>query len=265
MSKPVKRYALNANQIHILKLLFKFRFMTSNFLASYKAITRTNSRKALVVLMDQEYVGAYYHSSYKLLGKGARYYLAPKGLKYLKDNTDLNEQVLHAMYKNRSVSQGFMDHNIDAGDAYLHIRNTHPKQFEIFTRTELAGFEDFPSPKPDLYLRGLTEDPTLPYKYFIELFHDAPPKNARKRLDELIEHYDHDGWEQDDYPTLLFVLADSRSESYFTEYAQKKLEGMGMEDEITILTTSVKALCSTTPSIWSGIQDKDKLISLSNL
>lgn len=249
MSYTRKPYALNVNQVHLLKLLFKFRLLTSGLLARYKNIHRVNAKKTLDVLVNRGYVGVYFDKSYKLLGMSGRYYLTPLGITYLKDKLDFDPKALHNMYKNRSVSQNFIDHHIATGEVFLHFYELYPHKFEIFTRSETQPFEAFPAPRPDLYLRKNRDNS----EYFIELHHDTPPKNARKRLDQLIEHYDQEGWDKDTYPTLLFVLTDARTEGYFIEYAKSVLDATGMEDEITILTSTLKALTSRpySQNVWT--------------
>jgi hypothetical protein len=261
---PAKRYTLNTNQVNLLKLLYKFRFVTASYLASYKHISPVAAYKSLEVLLDQGYVGSHYDPSYKLLGKGARYYLAPKGLKYLRYNFQLNQQVLHAMYKNKSVTEGFISHHIDVAAVYLHFTDNYPDTFHIFAKTELASFDGFPEPRPDLLLNKIAGSGTKADDYFVELCHDTPPINARKRLSALLEHYNEGDWEEDSYPALCFVLSDARSEEGFVQYAAKTLDATGMDDEITILTTTIKPLIdkSSLKSIWSNVIAPKILISL---
>lgn len=264
MSKPTKRYNLNTNQIQLLKTLYRFRFITANFLATYKHINRFNSRKSLQILLDQDYVASHYNSSYKLFGKGARYYLTTKGLKYLRENTELNQAVLHAMYKNKSVTEGFVDHCVTANDVYLQFRDTYPGTFKIFTRSDAAEFDYFPDPRPDIFLNRIEPVQDQASEYFIELYHDKLIGYARKRLDTLLEHYEDGEWGEDKYPTLCFVLADTRNENTFIAYAQKVLDSTGMNDEMRICTTSIKALLVSpaTTGIWTDVLKSEELISL---
>jgi hypothetical protein len=264
LRKSIQRYTLNANQINLLKLLYKFRFITVSFLASFKGTSRVAAHKSLEVLLDQKYVGCRYDPSYKLLGKGAQYYLAPKGLKYLRDSFQLNEQVLHAMYKNKSVTEGFINHHVDTSTAYLHFRDNYPDMFHIFAKTELASFHSFPDPRPDLLLNRVNGSETKINDYFIELCHDTPPINARKRHSTLLEHYNEGDWEEDKYPALCFVLNDARSEEGFVRYAAETLDATGMDDEITILTTTIKPLIdkSSLKGIWSNVLTPGKLTDL---
>lgn len=264
MSKQTKRYSLNTNQIQLLKTLYRFRFITSNFLATYKHINRFNSRKSLEVLKDQDYIASHYDSSYKLLGKGARYYLTTKGLKYLRENTELNQAVLHAMYKNKSVTDGFVDHCVAANDVYLTFRDSYPGTFKIFTRSDNAEFDYFPDPRPDLFLDRLEPATNQTNEYFIEFYHDKLLGYARKRFDALLQHYEDGEWGEDDYPTLCFVLADTRNENAFVAYVQKMLDSNGMDDEIRVLTTSIKALLMSPEAteIWTDVLSPNDLISL---
>lgn len=82
-------------------------------LAEYKGISRINTNKALRILLDQEYIGSKYEKAYKLQGKGPRYYLTSKALKLLRNDPKLNDQRLTNMYKNKSLSDSFMEHNIE--------------------------------------------------------------------------------------------------------------------------------------------------------
>lgn len=209
-------------------------------------------------LTQQDYLLKRTDKNIAFQNKGARYGLAPKTFKLLRDEHGFDEQALHPMYNNKTVSEVFIDHIIDTLKIYLYLRTVYPDSFEMFTRTELARFEDFPTPTPDMYLRSA--DSTK--EYFVELFHDFPPKNARKRLDDLIEHYDQEGWSEYAYPTLLFVLADARTEGYFATYAKKRLDDSGMEDEITILTSTKKPLDGSERSIWTNVAEPKVLLNL---
>lgn len=259
-----KEYILNTQQIYVLRLLYKFRFITASFLAQYKGISRSACNQMLAILVKRELVDRHYGKDYKLLGKAARYYLTAKGIKYLKDNFNLNEAVLHAMYKNKSVTEHFIDHHIDTEQAFLHLKQNYPDQFYVHTRNEQARFDSFPNPRPDLWLKPSETAHNEPQQYFIELFHDVPPVHARKRLESLLQNYDED-WQEDKYPTTCFVLADGRAEQNFQVYAKQVLDSSGMDDEVTVLTTSIKALKTPSLDVWSNVIEPEKLISLNNL
>jgi hypothetical protein len=113
---------------------------------------------------------------------------------------------------------------------------SYGNKFEIFTKHEVAYFDDFPKTKPDLYLRGDKE-------YLIVLAHDTPLFLSRKLLTEYITHFDEDGWTTGIYPTLLFIFADDNTRIRFQEYSHNLLESNGINiDELSITATTLHAL-----------------------
>ncbi len=264
MNKTTQRYSLNANQIHVLKLMFKFRFVTSSLLARYKGISRISINKTLKILLDQQYIGAHYDKSYKIQGKGASYYLAPKALHLLKHTHKLNEQVLHAMYKNKSVSRGFIDHNLDVFSAYLKIRASYPERFHIFTKYELADHDYFISPAPDLYLSGTDTAENQYHDYLLDIFTDTQLFIIKKRIAAYIEHYESGEWEAEadtPYPVILIVCPDSRMEERLQTHIAKILDNTGIDDLVFYTTTS-KALASSNEAIWSNAIEPDATLTL---
>lgn len=267
MSNRPKRYSLNSNQLHVLKLLYKFRFVDTSFLARYKGISRISANKTLKVLLDQHYLGSYFKPSFTIHGRGPTYYLAPKALTYLRDNFQLNEQVLHAMYKNKTVSQSFIDHNLAVARVFQAIQESYPNRFHIFTKAETVQFDHFPDPRPDLFLSRIDSDDNKPNEYFINIFTDTLFYGIKLRFDKLLEHYDEADWDSGSdtpYPTILMVCSDSRVEANLQAHIAKKLENAGIE-EINVYTTTKKALLASdqaNPAVWSSISDSQKLLSL---
>jgi hypothetical protein len=151
-------YSLNQKQVHLLKLAYKFRFVSSSLLARY--FNRSNSvgtYKALETLKDNGYLNKHYDTSYNLQGKAATYYLTPKGSKYLRDQLGFNEDVLRSYYKNKSVGQPFIDHSLNVFKTYLKLEHDYPNSFNIYTKYELASFGNFPNPAPDIYSNRMTQ------------------------------------------------------------------------------------------------------------
>src|ERR1035438_7430760 len=203
-----KHYPLNAKQIHTLKLIYKFRFINSTLLAKYKGINRINTHKALKILLDQEYIARDYRSEYRIDRIGAKYYLAPKALRLLKDEHQLNEKTLLNMYKNKNVSSVFADHNIDVMQIYLSLRDAYSTTFHMFTKSELGDYTYFPEPKPDLYLNRIKPRVKLASEYILYIFTVTPPYIIKKQIEALVEHYDTDDWQTEsetDYPVILIA------------------------------------------------------------
>jgi len=258
---------LNDKQVHLLKMMYKFRFVSSSVLAGYKGVRVSAINKSLNILVDHGYIARNYRKDYRILGKGASFYLKPKGLTYLRDNFKLNEKVLHAMYKNNSVGQAFIDHNLAVLSVYLALRNSYPDTFHIFTKTELADYNYFPVPLPDLYLNRIKPLSNNQNEFIVEVLTDSQFYVAKKRFACFLEHFDSGEWEAEvetSYPIILFVCPDSRIEKRLQNHIANVLDGAGIDD-LGIYTTTNRALVGqkeANKAIWSSVYEPEKLISL---
>lgn len=248
-----KRYnKLNAKQLNLLTLLYKFRFINIPLLTQYKGLkSQTTLLRNLNKLEEQRYIGRRFDLSFKIDRKSAFYYLVANGINILKEDPRFNEAILHSYYKNKSVGEIFMQHSIDTLAVFNSIKNLYGSKFEIFTKNELSSFDDFPINKPDLFLRGDNE-------YCIMLSHDIQPFIIRKRLAEYISHSEEEGWNSGIYPRLLFILSNSSSEARFLDFAKSSLASAGIDDtELIIGATTIKAITNNQSNdlIWTFIDD----------
>jgi DNA-binding MarR family transcriptional regulator len=247
-----KHNKLNTKQLHLLTLIYKFRFISIPLLTKYQNLkSQTTLLRNLKILEEQGYIGRHFDLTFKINRKPAYYYLAAKGIATLKTDPRFDSGVLHSYYKNKNVSESFMQRSVDTLATFIALRETYADNFDMFSKPELATFEDFPENKPDLYLRGNTE-------YFVTLAHDVQPFLTRKRLAEYIVHSEETGWESGTYPTLLFILSDSINESRLLGHASSILESSGIDnDELIIGATTVRALTQKpyNASIWTFIHD----------
>lgn len=231
----------------------------------YKGISRINTNKALKILLDQKYIGQEYKQEYRIKGIGPRYYLAPKAIKLLKDH-QLNQKILLNMYKNKSVTTSFIDHNLDVMRVYINLRDDYPGVFNTFTKSELGDYDYFPEKKPDLYLHRLKSSKNEPTDYMLDIFTDTQSYFIKKRVAIYIDHYDSGDWEattKTDYPTILIACPDSRSETSLRKDITRILDNMGI-DELQIYTTATETLANkdSARQIWSSIYKPEKQISL---
>lgn len=218
---------------------------------------------ALERLVEKEYLSKRITKNTDFSNKGGQYYLASQGLKLLREEGIANKLVLHAMYKNKAVTQAFVDRTTMIFTIYLSLRSHHKDTFDMFTKSETATFDDLPEVKPDLYLSRTKPSSDKPNDYFLELVHDIPLYLIKKRFAALIEHFEESDWPEDDYPTLLFVLADGRSEQRFQEHVEKTLDATGIES-LAIYTTSNKAITDrhSVDAVWTDTQSEKQLVSL---
>jgi hypothetical protein len=183
------------------------------------------------------------------------YFLDKKGLALLKTQPNTKLHVLHTYYKNWTLSEGYKHHRLSVLAGYLALRATNGTLFELFSRSEVSGFDDFdnfPKPTPDLYLRHSHVGPD----YFLSFLHDLPLFVAKKHLTRYIEHSEDRDWSWDTYPTLLFILDTPTHERQFRRYAGSTLENADIEvSELPIATTTLSALTTKPyqPNIWTFV------------
>lgn len=248
--KPRK---LTKSQLDLLTLLYKFRFATTSLLATHRHKNPVTIYGTLQILLKNKYIAKNYSASYKLAGRGAEYYLTNAGILYLRDNDLFNDAVLHAMYKNKHLGQPFIQKCLLIYQTYIHLLVQYKANMKIYTRSELQGAVGFPEPLPDLYITTGKEN-----SYLLDIFTDNLFFLVKKRIDQLLAHYESGDWDEGAYPTLLLVFTDSRIETKAQAYIEKKKDDSFIEDEdLTILTTTQKALTDGNgKEIWSKILDQ---------
>ncbi|MBM3209724.1 hypothetical protein FJZ39_00035 [Candidatus Saccharibacteria bacterium] len=236
-----KERKLNKGQVEVLKLLYRYRFTTSELLA--KATDQRYlqvARSRLVTLEKQGYIGRRYDSSYKLLGKFAAYYLLPKGLQYLKsiDGTEL--QVIKMIYNDRKASDKFVDFCLSVCRVAQALSSLYGEEARIFTRTELLNYGYFPQPQPDLYFS--IKRKTMRH-YFVDVYDDSTPAFVMtKKIKRYAEHYESGEWEStgSDYPEVIVACTSPIAE----QRLRKKLLQSATND-ITVYTCTIAGLESS--------------------
>lgn len=226
-----KQRKLNNNQIHILKLIYKFRFVTPGLLAEYRGVRKWTIQNGLNILVSYGLVTRRYDKSYKMDRKPASYHLTSKAIKLLRDEHGMDKQVLHARYKDHFVGQGFIDHSLNTLKLYLDIRAKHPDEFKIFTKYEIHGLMHFPDPKPDLYLKRKNPHPTKPTKIMIDLIPDNQQNwVTKKRIDDLLQHYEDEEWPNGRYPAIMLYVNSSRTADTLNTHIEKRKDDLFIED-----------------------------------
>jgi hypothetical protein len=173
---PSYRRPLNSKQLDILRLLYRFRFVTSNLLTptlKLKDPSKTNQR--LRILTDQKYIGRRYKSEYRLLGKPASYHLLPDGIKALKQIPDnkFSAAVLHNIRKDFDASDQFIDRQLGVLSTFCHLSAQYGVGLRFFTQSELRKYSYFPKPLPYAYIRLRMGDSEK--QFFLEVINDSQP------------------------------------------------------------------------------------------
>ena len=250
MRKP---YVLRDSQVQTIKLLFKFRYATHHQLARHRDASIPVTFRILQRLIARGYVERSDYSNLDRIDrKRAYYYLSKRGIQYLRENYTANPSVLRSYYKNKALSESFVAHNLSIFDAYLSLRSLYEDTFDIFSKAELAIFDYFPDPLPDLYLHNKQDQGK---SYMLCLFSDSPLWIIKKRVKAYTEHFDSGDWPDEEYPDVLLVCPDQRTEFKLQQYLEPLLE------DFDFYTTTTKALLSEKleKAIWSDPVEPEKL------
>ena len=247
MSSEDKGYKLTGQQQRVLKLLFKFRFVSAWLLADVMGIRRASVYEVLEQLVAKGLVTKVYEDVFRIDRKPAHYYLNKAGVTTVRKVMDVKESVVHALYKDDMARDDFIEHSMKLMRCYVAIMQYLPEGSDIFSKTEINRFRQFPKNRPDLYIRTPGGKEAI-----IVLADDMQPYIARKRLDEIIKHSEDESWEGEDYPIIGFILRDYSAKNSFLFTTRKKLDDMGLdENELPIVATSLKALSEPTAAIWA--------------
>lgn len=253
------QYRLTKQQIQTLKIVYKFRFTTAVHLAQYRNLRSDRSaRLNLEALVTKEYLLKRYEKSYRLAGKGASYSLAPKALEYLKTVHQLNTTALHAMHKNKTTSDSYVDEHIELMAIYLAVRSHYAETFVQFAKVELIEQDYFPQPRPDLYIRRDKPQQSKTNEYFVYNLREDLLFQNKKRLKHLLRHFEKDGWDGN-YPTILLVCNTQSIANRIGEY----LVELELDEEFHCLsTTRHKLLSVKEANVWEPYDVDQQLIDL---
>ena len=255
-----------SNQLAVLKLLYRFRFGTTDLLA--RALDLRDGRyihTRLEALVSQEYIGKNYDSTYKLDGKPATYYLLPKAFKALKQQhkvtgKELSDKTLRNAYKDKGASHKFIAGKLAVFTIYDRLRAVHGQNLKLWTKVQLNfdKYDYFPKPMPDAYLTILPEGIRPRSRdFFLNYLDDDTPFFVHvRRLQKLIQYVEADEWEDATSSKLRGVLLVCESTSLLKRI-RKRLAQIVDEDEAPrFCYTTLKAIKDSTPDddeVWQMV------------
>jgi len=250
---PKYRKLLNDKQLLLIKLVYKFRFVSVGLLqAAQGQSDQSTVNRRLQVLVDQGYLGRLYDGNYRIKGKPASYSIRPKGIQLLTTLGGYSPNVLHAIYGDKSASEEFITHNLNIFALYNKFRQQYPNIFNFFTKSELSGADNFPELLPDAYLTP--KDPANAHKFYLECIERSTPLFVTNRkISSYIEHSESEEWGATGktYPAVLLVVESSNTIRTLHKYIERKLTATGAD--IDFYTTSSQALIKSddpTEAIW---------------
>lgn len=202
---------LNKKQLDILRLLYRFRFATTELLVqALETKSKIKMNERLKVLLDQEYIGRNFEPEYRLLRKHATYYLLPKGIESLKQVPDnkFSLSVLRSIRNDQKRSDQFIEECLSIFSVFCQLKALHAGNLHFFTKSQLINrYEYFSEFVPSTYIRVVTNDTEK--DYFLEYLQSTKPFfAATQRLKEYIEYADSGEWETETdspFPKVLLI------------------------------------------------------------
>jgi DNA-binding PadR family transcriptional regulator len=257
-NKPTER-KLNDDQQAILKLLLKFRFITRQSITKLFANSHPGMDvyRKLQVLEKRGLIAKRFESSYRLLGKPAAYYLLPEGARKLHEDKKTEEPTIRikSIYKDKSVSEQFIQECLDILGVYIAFRSHRP-DIKFFTKADLnhEDYEYFPQPLPDAYVK--LQDGK---HFFLQIHHAHQPffvaARAAKRY---MEYFENGVWDDTGtyFPTILFVVDSPNIQKRLHKFISKNIE------DISIYTALKDDVPSGNIRIWRNADEPEKTSSL---
>lgn len=227
-NKPTER-KLNDDQLAILKLLLKFRFITRQSITKLFANSRPGMDvyRKLQVLENRGLIAKRFDPSYRLLGKPAAYYLLPNGARKLQENPEAAESKTHikGIYKDKFVSEQFIDECLDIFITYIALQE-HSADLKFFTRSDLnhEDYSYFPQPLPDAYMRFENGR-----QYFLFMHYKYQPFFVLTRaVKQLVEYFENGIWDDTgtNFPVVLFVVDNAKTRERLHTFINKNVEDM---------------------------------------
>lgn len=256
-SEQKHRKKLNAEQLEVLELLYKFRFGSNDLIAQYFGKKdRSFVFKRLSILLEQGLIGKRFDSSYRIQGKPAAYYLTPSGARALQKRREPGKPAINikAIYKDKTVKDDFVRQCLDIFAVYNHLRAKHGDRLKFFTRANLnyEHFDYFPKPLPDAYMRLRTGEEEK--QYFLNFYYDNQPFfKAVKRIQAHVEYAESGDWDETgtDLPTLLNVCESASLYKRIQKKVPKLIDDTWNEDTKSAITTKSE-LFSDSTAIWQS-------------
>lgn len=257
-AKTVRHKRLNSKQISTLRFIYQFRFVSSKQIARYN--NESNVRlvqKQLKTLADQKLIARQYDKTYRLRGKPAAYYLLPQGARILKSEHDQDptEPIdLKRIYREKNISEQFIEHCSHIVDIYLELSRLFPKNNLVYRQKSTLNYEKydyFPHPLPDAYIR-IKRAETLK-RFFLDIFEEHTPYFVIvRRIKRYIEYKDDGEWDDTGipFPSILLICASHSTQKRINKRILRELRDS--YEEMFFITSTIPEvlMLSHTDKIW---------------
>jgi DNA-binding MarR family transcriptional regulator len=253
----INHYTLTQKQLIILKLLYRFRFISSDLLSKSTGINQNTINKRLTLLMEQGYIGRNYDPEYHLLRKPASYYLLPPGIKKLKElpGTKYDATMLRTIRKDESAGEQFIGHRLNVFSVYCTLKARYGDDMQFFTKSQLAALDHFPKPLPDAYIQVGNDSNRI--HFFLDILHEVQPFFLSTRKIIQYQEYARKGrWSttQTKLPKILLICDSPAHEKRLTKHMRRVIASSKGRD--AIFSTAVMGQDGSI-STWRNMADAD--------
>jgi len=210
--KTNKPKRLTKQQLELLELVYKFRFVTSKLVSDkYGRQSKVVMYTRLQLLYKRELLGRHYDGLKSLRGEPASYYLLPAGIAALKAQSDperVSRRTLQAAYKDRTAKETFINESLAIFQLYNDYRRLCPEALSFSTKSNMtfAAFDYFPQALPDGFIRLTSTD--INRYYFLEYVSSLiPPVGLYKLVKKYADYFESGEWssQRSGSPVVLLV------------------------------------------------------------
>jgi len=243
----IKRRKLNQQQLAVLSWLLKYRFSTAKQIAAQLGrLDPKGIQTKLQILEAQNLIAKRYDKSYRLAGRGAEYYLTPKGARTLAEalpDTKIHENVMKSLYKNKTVSDAFLQHCTGIVDVVLKLQVLYGEKLRIFSSSDMRHYSYIPEWTPDLFLSYKTTPNTEPHRAFLDVWDDNKPFFVSvKKMRNYLTFAEEGDWNYDngDFPAVLAICSSKHDQKKLNRQMKKALSEASDADDIPCATTTLE-------------------------
>ena len=147
---------ITPKQLDILFLIYRFRFLDRKHIQQF--LNHKDPRRIkswLKDLVDKKVLGRKYSRKLGENIKPAIYFLSTKSKRILEVKKGIEEKLLDRVYREKTRSQKFINHNLFLTDVYFYLNSLakqNKSKLHFYTKTDLINHNYLPLPLPDAYI-----------------------------------------------------------------------------------------------------------------
>ena len=112
---------------------------------------------------------------------------------------------------------------------FIELKQKYP-DYTFFTANNLREYDYYPETLPQLYFYKEDEYGERT-EYMLDIFTNDMFFYIKKRIDQYLEHYGDGEWKRKQYPTIMFIVPDSRLKAKATKYFNESRDNVYADEE----------------------------------